>query len=267
MATVTDQDIENLKDLRRTILQIVFHAKEGHIPSAFSILEILYILYRDCLRFDPKAAKNSDDRDYFVLSKGHAGAGLYAVLAHFGFFTKNELMGYCRPGSRFGGHPDALKVPGVEVSTGSLGHGIAVAVGIAMGLHLRKSPRKAVVLVGDGEMDEGSFWESVMMIRSLGLDNIIIIADCNRSQKYAHQFDYVRILEGFDWKTSSVDGHDLRALSDQLRALIQTQGSGPAFVVAHTEKGHGIQRFVGDHGWHRRTPTTDEMTEFLRELM
>lgn len=134
---MNDKDTQNLNGLRKTILEMVFNAKEGHIPSAFSILEILYVLYRDCLKFDPNSVK-SEGRDYFVLSKGHAGAGLYAVLAHFGFFKTSDLLTYCQPGSPFGGHPDSLKVPGVEVCSGSLGHGIAMAVGIAMGLRIKK---------------------------------------------------------------------------------------------------------------------------------
>ena len=256
---------DEVKSLRRIILQMVHSAKEGHIPSAFSIVDILYVLYRDCLKYDPANPKCAE-RDCFVLSKGHAGAALYATLAHFGFFSGEDLKHYCTQGSKFGGHPDALKAPGVEVSSGSLGHGIAMAVGMAMAMRLEKSSRKVVALVGDGEMDEGSFWESVMLARNLGLDNLIVIADCNGSQKYSYPYDYAKILKSYDWAASEVNGHDLDALSQLLTPLVREPTAGPQFVVAHTEKGHGVARFVGEHGWHRRTPTDNEMIELMREL-
>jgi transketolase len=254
-----------LIEIRRTILEMVFQAKEGHVPSAFSILEILYILYQDCLHYDSKNPK-SEDRDYFILSKGHAGAGLYGILSHFGFLVPESLMSYCQLGSIYGGHPDTVKVPGVEVSTGSLGHGIAMAVGIAYGLRIKKSPRKVVVLVGDGEMDEGSFWESIMLAKNLSLSNLVVIADCNQSQKYSHRFEYAKIISSFGWETLEVDGHDLKALSKTLQPLVHDTQNGPTFLVAHTTKGYGVQRFIGEHGWHRRTPTPIEMAELREEL-
>lgn len=258
-------DAEVLKSFRRTIIEMVYRAKEGHVPSAFSILEILYVLYKDCLTYDAKKPEDQN-RDFFVLSKGHAGAGLYTVLSHFGFFDQKLLLNYCQAGSLFGGHPDALKVPGVEVSSGSLGHGISIAVGIALGLRLKKSERKVVVLVGDGEMDEGSFWESIMMIKNTDLKNIIVIADCNGSQKYSHKFDYKKILSAFEWDTFETQGHDLNTLKSTLQPLVKGTLNRPAFVIAQTTKGFGVKRFIGDHGWHRRTPTDVELKEIMQEL-
>jgi len=254
-----------LNAIRRTVLQMVFNGNEGHIPSAFSVLDILYVLYRDCLHFDPHDPR-SPDRDRFVLSKGHASAGLYAVLSHFGFFPQEMLLGYCQPGSILGGHPDATMVPGIEASTGSLGHGVAIAVGMALGLRQQGSARKVVVLVGDGEMDEGSFWEAMMMIQNTELKNIVVIADCNASQRYSHKYAYDRILKEFDFGVSVVEGHDLDRLSATLQPLVCMPLSRPAFVMAQTTKGQGVARFIGDHGWHRRTPTDAEMALLLEEL-
>ncbi len=254
-----------LRSLRSTILQMVFRAKEGHIPSAYSILEILYVLYKYCLRVDPKECKNPD-RDYFMLSKGHAGAGLYAVLGHFGYFESELLTTYCQPGSLFGGHPDSCKVPGVEVSSGSLGHGIAMGIGAAMGLRLRGIDKKVVVVVGDGEMDEGSFWESMMMAKNQGLNNLIVIADCNGSQKYSYPFRILDILTSMEWGVKEVDGHDTELLREVLQPALLEPRDQPVFICARTIKGYGVKRFVGEHAWHRRTPTELELAEILKEL-
>lgn len=257
-----------LRALRRTIVEMVYRSGEGHIPSAFSILEIVYVLYKHCLRFQPRDPA-WDGRDIFVLSKGHAGAALYAVLSAAGFFERNLLLAYCQPGSRFGGHPDRNKVPGVEACTGSLGHGIAMSAGISIVLRHRKQENRVVVLVGDGEMEEGSFWESMMLIRDLGLRNIVVIADVNRSQqKYACGFDFAKILGGFGWGTSTVNGHDLAALESCLQESLRRSAGGPQFVVAETVKGFGVARFAlpGDNAWHRRTPTAEEYREIMTEL-
>jgi transketolase len=258
-------DQEALKAIRRQILEMVFRAKEGHVPSAFSILEILYVLYKSALRYDAQNPK-WEGRDRFVLSKGHAGAGLYAILAEFGFFKREILNTYCQPGSILGGHPDSKKVPGVEVSTGSLGHGIAVGAGMAAALNLSKSEAKVVCLVGDGEMDEGSFWETVMFARNANLNNLVVIADCNRSQKYSHGFNYAKILNSFGWDSTEVEGHNIEALTSLLVPAVREKRQNPLFITAHTTKGYGVQRFIGEHGWHRRTPTQAELDELFLEL-
>lgn len=263
--TALDQDRETLKDLRKTIIEMVHRSKEGHIPSAFSILEILYTLYKYGLRYDPKNPL-LPERDYFILSKGHACSGLYPVLAHFDFFDKELLKTYCKPGSIFGGHPDRVKVPGIEVSSGSLGHGVAMGAGIALGLRHKKMSNKVVVLVGDGEAEEGSFWESVMMVKNNNLSNILIILDYNHSQKYSHNFAYDKIMPAFDWDTFQVEGHDVESLRQCLEPLIKGERERPAFVIANTTKGYGINRFIGDQSWHRRSPTDEEMPELFREL-
>ncbi len=259
------QDSLQLQRLRQTILKMVFSAKEGHIPSAFSILEIIYFLYSHCLKFDPRTPKSSE-RDYFILSKGHAGAALYVVLQEFGFFPEEHLTTYCKPTSILGGHPDLTRVPGVEVCAGSLGHGVAIANGIALGLRQRNCANKVVVLVGDGEMEEGSFWESVMMAKNLDLQNLIIIADYNQSQEYSFKFDYQAILNSFEFNVISVNGHDLEDLNNKVKPLFKEQPSRPTFVLARTEKGHGIKSFLGDRAWHRRTPTEVELQALLEEL-
>ncbi len=258
-------EAEVVKQMRRTVLQMVYTAREGHLPSSFSIMDLLYVLYRDCLHIDPHHPK-APDRDRFILSKGHASAALYAVLSHFGFFDATHLSTYCQPGSLLGGHPDCQKVPGVEASTGSLGHGIAIGCGLAIGLRQQGSPRQVVVLVGDGEMDEGSFWESVMMAKNLALSNLVVIADCNGSQHYSHSFDYEGILRSMGWQAHTVDGHHLSELRRDLVPRVRASRTAPLFVRANTQKGYPIRRFTGDHGWHRRTPTEEEMADLMAEL-
>ena len=262
---IENRDQNQINLLKGQILKMVFSAKEGHIPSAFSILDILFVLYRDVLRFDsvnPKAV----DRDIFVLSKGHAGAALYAVLGHFNFFSSELLDSYCKSGSLFGGHPDALKVPGVEVSSGSLGHGIAMATGIATAIKQKGQDRRVFVLVGDGEMDEGSFWESIMLIRNLNLKNLVLIADFNKSQKYSFNYDYANILKAFGWSVKDINGHDHNEILKALQEPNRMNQREPHFILAHTVKGQGIKRFLGEHAWHRRTPTETELSELISEL-
>jgi len=259
------EDYQKLRKLRAKIVKMVFEAKEGHIPSAFSVVDIIYFLYLRCLEFDVSAPKRMD-RDRFILSKGHAGAALYVVLQHFGFFAEEHLLNYCKSNAILGGHPDCNKVPGVEVCSGSLGHGIAISVGLALGLRQRNIKSNVVALVGDGEMEEGSFWESIMLAKNLDLTHLIVIGDCNSSQKYSFPFKYGDILKKFGWHVIEVQGHDLTDLELKLEPLFKKNRKFPVFVLAHTVKGYGIQALEGDRSWHRRTPTESEMDAFFKEL-
>ena len=171
---------ETLKMLKRQIVKVSYECQEGHIPSAFSILDILYVLYHDVMKIDPHNPKK-EPHDRLIVSKGHASIGIYAVLAEVGFFQMEELDTFCQYGSRLGGHPDFHKVPGIEVSTGSLGHGLPLAVGIAMAQKFKKNNNRVFVIIGDGELNEGTNWEAFMAAKEQKLSNLVCILDYNHS--------------------------------------------------------------------------------------
>jgi transketolase len=162
--------------LRKDILKMVVKAGEGHIPSAYSVVELLAVLYSKILNINPKNPRNPE-RDRFILSKGHGCATLYSILAEEGFFSKDELSRYCRPGGILGGHPEMQKIPGVEVSTGSLGHGFPIGIGMALAAKLDDKSYRTFCIVGDGECNEGSIWEGAMSGAHFNLDNIIVIVE------------------------------------------------------------------------------------------
>src|SRR4051812_22557946 len=172
--------ISKINSLKISILEASFLSGEGHVPSGFSIIDILYVLYTKILRFNPKNPVDPK-RDRFVLSKGHGSLGLYAILADKGFFSKEHIKSFGQFNSILGGHPDSLKVPGVEVSTGSLGHGFPTSVGMAMGLKIQKNKAKIYTIIGDGESNEGTVWESALLASHHKLDNLICIIDHNHS--------------------------------------------------------------------------------------
>jgi len=226
----------HLNRLKRQIVLAACAAGEGHIASAFSVLDMLWILYDQVLRFDPKNPR-SDERDRFVLSKGHGSLALYAVLAEKGFFPAAELEGFAEFHSRLGGHPDCNKVPGVEASTGSLGHGLPMGVG--MGLRIRKIDRRVVVLVGDGECNEGSIWEAALLAAHHHLANLTCIVDYNHSTDRALLMgDIASKFASFGWVASGINGHDHDAL---LEALTRGRQDRPTVIVAETVKGFGCK--------------------------
>lgn len=253
-----------LKRLRRQVVLATLAANEGHIPSSFCVLEILWALYDRVLRLDP-ANPADEGRDRFVLSKGHASLALYAVLAEKGFFPSSELAGFATAGSRLGGHPDLRKVPGVEASTGSLGHGFPMAVGMAMALKRRSSSSRVFVLVGDGECNEGTVWEAALLASRERLDNLTLVVDQNHSTDAATPLgDLVAKMRAFGWDASAVDGHDLDALQAALSA--STAGS-PRAVVAETVRGFGCRRIEAEPGaWHHGAPGPADLAAILEEL-
>ena len=187
----------DLKELRKQIITISTNAKEGHVPSALSVLDILWVLYNDILRIDP-LHPTLLDRDRFVLSKGHAAIGLYVILAHKGFFPVSMLDTFAKYDSILGGHPDKNKVPGVEASTGSLAHGFPLSVGMALGLKIKKSDSRVYAIVGDGELNEGPIWESALLASHHRLSNLCCIVDYNHSTDRALQVgDIVKKFESF----------------------------------------------------------------------
>lgn len=251
------------KAIRASILQISHQSGHGHIPTCFSVIEMIRAVY-ETMRHNPKQP-DWDERDIFILSKGHAALGLYCTLAHYGYFPISDVFSFGSFESKFGCHADRFKVPGVELSSGSLGHGIGVAAGMALGFKLSGSSRRVFVLIGDGESNEGTVWEAAMVAANLGLDNLTVLFDNNRSQSRC--LPIARPEEkfsSFGFKVMSMDGHDLPAIKEALQSPADGE---PRVIVAHTTKGKGCPSLVSDiFAWHRRSPNTDELKTFLGEL-
>jgi transketolase len=253
---------------RRAVLRMIRRAGLGHVGGDLSVLDILTSLYVAVLRVDPARA-DWPDRDRFVLSKGHCAAALYATLAHTGFFPVPALDTFMAPLSPLNGHPDRTKVPGVETNTGPLGHGLPVAVGAAIAGRLAGSARRVFVVLGDGELQEGSNWEAIMTAGHWKLHNLVAIVDRNRLQQGART-EATNTLEPladrwrvFGWDPVEVDGHDHLALL----AAIERPGTGrPACVIANTVKGKGVSFMEDRVEWHHKVPTAEETEAALAEL-
>jgi transketolase len=254
---------DTIVDIKKNIILAAYRSQEGHIASSFSILDILYVLYQDILNVDPNDP-NKPDRDRFVLSKGHASLGYYAILEAFGFLRADELDTFCAYHSRLGGHPDINKVPGVEVSAGSLGHGLPMAVGIAMALKIQKNPARVFCLVGDGELNEGSMWESFLLAAHHHLSNLTCIVDYNHSTDRAVDIsDLSAKLRAFNWETLEVNGHS----HDALRLALQTKSENqPVAIIANTIKGNGCARMENNPEWHHKSPNEEQLKEILEGL-
>lgn len=267
------EDIEYLKnkakEIRRTIVKMIYQAKSGHIGGSLSSVDILVALYYRVLKVDPKNP-NWPDRDRFILSKGHSVEGYYAVLADLGFIGKEELETYCRFNSRLTGHP-TVKIPGVEANTGSLGHGLSIGVGMALAGKMDKKDYKVYVLMGDGEQAEGSVWEAGMSASHYKLDNLIGIVDRNKLQ-IGGSTESVMNLENlsdkwraFGWNVVEVDGHNIEELIDVLIDTPITPNK-PTLIIAHTIKGKGISFIENKAEWHHKIPTDEEFTKMMEEL-
>lgn len=257
------------KEIRRTIVEMIYNAKSGHIGGALSSVDILVTLFYKVLRIDPKNPA-SPDRDRFILSKGHSVEGYYAILADLGFINREELKTYCRFNSRLTGHP-TVKVPGVEANTGSLGHGLSIGVGMALAGKMDKRNYRVYVLMGDGEQAEGSVWEAGMSASHYKLDNIIGIIDRNRLQ-IGGSTESVMSLESlsakwsaFGWEVKEVDGHSFKELIDVLGNTPLTLNK-PTLIIAHTIKGKGISFIENRAEWHHRVPTDEEFIKMMEEL-
>jgi transketolase len=249
------------KLLRRYVVDAMRGGGRGHLGSSMSMIEVLRVLYDSVLKFDPVNPQASD-RDRFILSKGHGCLALYAILADRGFFEVNELESFCRPTSRLGGHPERGKVPGVEASTGALGHGVPIGVGMAIGLRLRKSQSRVFVLTGDGEINEGSNWEALMAAAKHKLSNLTVMVDYNKLQSYGRTSDVLDLeplvdkFESFGFVTCEVDGHDVSALEDVLSRL-PFDKNAPSAIICHTVKGKGFPFAEGNPEWHHKSGMTE----------
>lgn len=255
--------MEIIKKLKRKIIEISFNSGEGHIASSFSILDILWVLYDKILSIDPKKPRGQN-RDIFILSKGHASLGLYAVLAEKGFFGKKTLENFCRYKSILGGHPDRNKVPGVEASTGSLGHGMPIAVGLALGLKIQKKKQKVFVLIGDGESNEGTIWESALLGSDHQLDNLCCIIDYNHSTDRALSLGNLKSkFKSFGWDCLVINGHNHQEIKDALKAKHLGR---PLAIIANTIKGLGVKMMENNPAWHHKSPNQEEFERAMREL-
>jgi len=245
------------KDLRKNIIQALEGGGRRHIGSSMSLVEILRVLYDSYLRFQP-TNPNWPGRDRFILSKGHGCLALYAILADKGFFEQKELLGFCRPMSRFGGHPERGKAPGVEASTGALGHGLPMGVGMAIAARIRNQAYRVVVVVGDGEINEGSVWEAALSASKHRLSNLTVLVDYNKLQSYGPTKEVLDLEPladkwlSFGFVVAEVDGHDIAALEALLQRLPLDENK-PTAIICHTVKGKGIPFAEGKAEWHHKS--------------
>ena len=261
---------EKARRIRINALKAIHAAKSGHPGGSLSSADILATLYFGELNIDPKNPKMAD-RDKFVLSKGHAVPALYAALGERGFYEVNEMMTLRQVGSKFQGHPNMRKVPGIEMSTGSLGQGFSAAVGMAVAGKIDKNPGRVYVLTGDGELQEGIVWEAAMQASHRKLDNLVAIVDLNGLQIDGKVSDVKCVcpvdekFRSFGWNVISVDGHNFEELTTAFSEAKSSKGV-PTAIIAHTHKGKGVSFMEDNAGWHGKAPSDEELATAIEEL-
>ena len=258
------------QELRKDILRISYDARVGHVGSALSIIDILTVLYWKTLKIDPQRLQDPN-RDRFLLSKGHAAAALYVALSRRGFFSEAELGTFCGNGSRLGVHPEDTTLQGVEVATGSLGHGLSVAAGIALAGKLDHAPYRVFTLLSDAECNEGSIWEAALFAPQHQLDNLMVIVDYNQSQALGRTQDVLNLdplldkWRSFGWEGIELDGHNLSEMETRLSRLPLSPGK-PTVFIARTVLGKGISFMENKLDWHYLTMTEKVYGEALKEI-
>lgn len=257
--------------LRHQVVKIFACSRRGHLGAAFSLIEILRVLYDDILRYD-SSRPSWPDRDRCILSKGHGCLALYVILADKGFFPEAELWKFCAAEGILGGHPDYGKVPGVEASTGSLGHGLSIGVGFALNAKIDSAGHRVFVVLGDGECNEGSVWEAALSAGNRKVSNLTVLVDYNKQQSYDSTFS-VQDLEPFadKWRSfgfavGEVDGHDISALKDALDRL-PFEPEKPSAIICHTVKGKGVDFAENNLLWHHKSRISDEDIEALHRAL
>jgi transketolase len=264
-----ENDLKHLNnEIRKDIIKMLGRAKSGHPGGSLSCVEIISTLYNRIMRVDPDNPK-MEDRDIFILSKGHAAPTLYSILSRKGFFKESELNNLRKFGAMLQGHPDKNKTPGVEASTGSLGQGTSLAVGMALGYKTQNKSNRVFVITGDGEVQEGQFWEAAMAAANYKLDNFTLIIDKNGLQIDGKTEDVMDLgnlckkMESFGFKVYEIDGHDIEKLTNAFEEPILNQ---PKCIIAHTVKGKGVSFMENQFGWHGKAPNIEEVARALSDL-
>ena len=274
---LTENEILSLKKtsdkLRCDILKEIHAGKSGHPGGSLSCIDILNVLYTKCMKVvSDKTSSEYPFRDRFILSKGHASAALYAILAHCGFFNEKDLLTFRHLGSNLQGHPCSHKLNGVEVSTGSLGQGLSIGVGMALGLRLDNNSANVFVLMGDGEIEEGSVWDAAMNASSKKLDNLIAFVDRNRLQIDGSTEDIKSLgdvcskFNAFGWNTFEIDGHNFKDIYEAVEKAKSLKNSKPTVIVANTVKGKGVSFMENQALWHGKAPNDEQLEAALKEL-
>lgn len=269
LGTSTVLDSRSL-ELRRRIVQVLGDSGRGHLASAFSLVEILRVLYDDVLSYDAKSPL-WPDRDRFLLSKGHGCIALYVMLAEKGFFPESELARVCKSDGILGGHPDH-RTPGIEASTGSLGHGLSIGLGFAINARYHGAGHRTFVIIGDGESNEGSIWEAALCAGKHKLNDLTVILDYNKYQSYGSTFEVQDLepvaqkWESFGFATTEVDGHDVDQLSSVF-ATLPLDNSKPSAIICHTVKGKGVGLIENDMEWHHKSRVSDDEIQALMSAL
>lgn len=256
--------------IRCHALRMVHRVNASHIGTCLSMADLLAVLYGRILRVDP-ARPDWPDRDRFILSKGHGGAIVYAVLAERGYFPVEHLDTYCRDGSPLAGHITSHAVPGVEVSTGSLGHGLPIGCGMALAGKREGRPFRVFVVLSDGELDEGSNWEAILFAPHHRLDNLVVIVDYNKLQSFGSVKEVLGLeplgdkWKAFGWAVREIDGHDCGQIERALTAIPFEPGR-PGVILAHTIKGKGVSFMENQLAWHYRSPNVEQLAQALAEV-
>jgi transketolase len=271
MTKLYNQLSEKANEFRKIILKTANYVGNGHVGGSLSEIDILTALYFSVMNVDP-TSPNWEDRDRFILSKGHSSPGYYTALSGRGYFDPELLKTFDDIDSTLQAHPDMHKCPGVDFSTGSLGQGLSVGIGIALGGAKKGKNFKTFVLMGDGESQEGQVWEALMYAGATKVKNIIAIFDYNKVQLSSSMKDNVNIdplpekVQAFNWKVVEVDGHDMDALVETLKAAAVDSADGPVAVVAHTVKGKGVSFMENKFEWHGKAPNDAQLAQALAEL-
>lgn len=268
-------EIEKLKvfckENRQNIIKMVYNAQSGHIGGSLSSTELVTVLFHKCMKLAPRwmKDKNFQTRDRFVLSKGHVSPIYYCNLAQMGYFPKEELMTFRKLGSRLQGHP-ATFCPGVDAATGSLGQGLSIACGMALGLRLDNNPANVFVLLGDGELQEGSVWEAFMDAAAKNLSSIVAIIDRNRLQIDGCTEDIKALdnlsekIRAFNWNVIEIDGHNIEQIYNAIE--LAKAADKPTAIIANTVKGKGVSFMENNAGWHGKAPKKEEFEKAMEEL-
>lgn len=261
---------QKANEIRSQVLKMSYEGIGAHISSCLSIIDIMVVLYYNCIRIKPKSKKDNK-RDRFILSKGHAAATLYAILADKGFFDKSLLSSYGQENTLLGDHPEYGKIPGIELSTGSLGHGASVACGMAWAAKLNKYNSKIFALLSDGECQEGSVWEAALLAGHQKLDNLVFIIDYNKLQAFGRTKNVLNLdplpqkWRSFGWTAIEIDGHNIKAIQKTLMPIPRSKNK-PTVIIAHTIAGKGVSFMENRLKWHYLNLTKEQYKRALNQL-